>query len=87
MCGEAPYVGKAKTKFRYRFSNCRNKHRAFRKGNLKITQKRFHDHYCLDGHLGIDDLDFTLFEQCEKHKQHQEREKPFGSSDLKLFTH
>ena len=21
----------------------------------KIPRKRFHDHYCLDGHLGIDD--------------------------------
>ena len=39
--------------------------RTFRKGNRKIPQKRFHDHYCLDDHLGIDDWDFTLFEQCE----------------------
>ena len=43
----------------------KDKHRAFRKGNRKIPQKRFHDHYCLDGHLGIDDWDFTLFEQYE----------------------
>ena len=49
------YVGKAKTKFRYRFNNNKSKHRAFRKGNRKIPQKRFQDHYCLDGHLGIDD--------------------------------
>ena len=27
----------------------------FRKGNRKIPQKLFHDHYCLDGHLGTDD--------------------------------
>ena len=67
MCGEAPYVGKAKTKFQYRFNNYKSKHRAFRKGNPKIPQKRFYDHYCLDGHLGIDDWDFTLFEQCETH--------------------
>ena len=65
VCGEAPYVGKAKTKFRYRFNNYKSKHRAFRKGNRKIPQKLFHDHYCLDGSLGIDDWDFTLFEQCE----------------------
>ena len=44
VCGEAPYVGKAKTKFRYRFNNYKSKHRAFRKGNRKIPQKRFHDH-------------------------------------------
>ena len=47
MCGEAPYVGKAKIKFRYRFNNYKSKHRAFRKGNRKIPQKRFYDHYCL----------------------------------------
>ena len=39
---------KTKTKFRYRFSNYKSKHRAFSKGNRKIPQKRFHDHYCLD---------------------------------------
>ena len=33
VCGEAPYVGKAKTKFQYRFNNYKRKHRAFRKGN------------------------------------------------------
>ena len=75
VCGETPpYVGKAKTKFRYRFNNYKSKYRAFRKGNQKISNKLFHDHYCLDGHLGIDDWDFTLFEQCEKHKQLKKRE-------------
>ena len=39
-----------------------------------IPQKPFHDHYCLDDHLEIDDWDFTLFEQCEIHKQLKERE-------------
>ena len=33
VCGEAPYVGKAKTKFQYRFNNYKSKYRAFRKGN------------------------------------------------------
>ena len=33
VCGEVPYVGKAKTKIRYRFNNYKSKHRAFRKGN------------------------------------------------------
>ena len=65
VCGDAPYVGKAKTKFRYRFNNYKSEHRAFGKGNRKVPQKRFHDHYCLDGHLGIDDWDFTLLKQCE----------------------
>ena len=61
LCGEAPYVGKAKTNFRYRFNDYKSKHRAFRKGNQKIPHKRFHDNYCVDGHLGIDDCDFNLF--------------------------
>ena len=47
--------------------------RVFRKGNRKIPQKRFHDHYCLDGHLGIDDWDFSLSVQCETHQQMKER--------------
>ena len=55
VCGEVPYVGKAKTKFRYRFNNYKSKHRAFRKGNRKVPQKLFHTHYCLDGHSGIED--------------------------------
>ena len=74
VCGETPYVGKSKTKFRYRFNNYKSKHRAFRKENRKTPQKQFHDHRCLDGHLGTDDWDFTLFQQCETHKQLKERE-------------
>ena len=85
VCGEASYVGKAKTKFRYSFNNYKSKHRAFMKGNRKIPQKRFHDHYCLDDHLGIDDWDFTLLEQCETHKQLKERET-FWQHRLKIFT-
>ena len=46
-----------------------SKHRAFRKGNQKVPQKRFHAHYCLDGHSGIDDWNFVIFEQCETHEQ------------------
>ena len=63
VCGEVPYVGKAKTKFRYRFNNYKSKHRAFRKGNRKVPQKLFHTHYCLDGHSSIEDWDFVIFEQ------------------------
>ena len=39
---------------------------------------------CLDGHLGIGDWDFTLFEQCETHKQLKERET-FWQHRLKTF--
>ena len=68
------YVGKAKTKFQYRLNNYKSKHRAFTKGNLEIPQKLFHNHYCLNGYLGINDRDFTLSERCETHKQLKERE-------------
>ena len=66
--GKAPYIGKVKTKFQYRFNNYKREHIAFRRGNRKIPQNIFHDHYCLDGHLGTDDWNFTLYEQCEIHK-------------------
>ena len=50
----------------------------------KYSQKPFHDHYCLDGLLGTDDCDFTLFEQCETHKQLKEKET-FWQHRLKNF--
>ena len=82
--GEVPYVGKAKTKFRHRFNNYKSKHKPFRKGNQKVPQQRFHTHYCLDGHSGIDDWDFVIFEQCETHEQLKERET-FWQHRLKTF--
>ena len=66
FCGGVPKVGKEKTKFCYRFNNYKSKHRAFGKGNQKVPQKRFHDHYCLDGHSGIDDWNFVILNN-EKH--------------------
>ena len=84
FCDEAPYVGKAKTKFQYRFNNHKIKHRAFRKGNRKISHKHFRDHYFLDDHLGTDDWDFTLFDQCETYKQLKERET-FWQHRFKTF--
>ena len=74
VCGEVPSVGKAKTKFRYRFNNYKSEHRAFRKGNRKVPQKLFHTHYCLDGHSVIEDWDFVIFEQCETDAQLKEKE-------------
>ena len=73
FCGGFPYVGKAKTKFRYRFNNYKSKHRAFRKGNQKVPQKRFHAHYCLDGHIGIDDQNFVTLNNV-KHMSSQKKE-------------
>ena len=80
MCGEAPYVW-------YRLNNYKSKHRAFRKRNRKIPQKRFHDHYYLHGYLGIDDwVLWDLFTSNVRHISNQKRKKPFGSTGLNLFT-
>ena len=64
--------------------NYKRKDRAFRKGNQKVPQKRFHTDYCLDGHSGIDDWNFVIFEQCETHEQLKERET-FWQHRLKTF--
>ena len=50
----------------------------------KYLRKRFHDHYCLDGHLGLHDWDFTLFVQCKAHNQLKERQS-FWQQLLKTF--
>ena len=50
----------------------------FRKGNQNVPQKRFHAHYCLDGHSGIDDWNFVTFEQFVTHEQLKEREPFWG---------
>ena len=54
MCGEAPYVGKVKKKFRARFDNYQNTHRSYRK-KRKVSQQHFHEHYGQHSHNGIDD--------------------------------
>ena len=85
VCGEVLYIGKAKTKFRYGFNNCKSKRRAFRKGNRKVPQKLFHTHYCLDGLSNIEDWNFIIFEQCET-MCNWRKEKHFGNIDLKPFS-
>ena len=83
ICGEAPYVGKAKTKFRARFNNYKRAHRSYRK-NRKVSQQRFHEHQDQHIHNGTDNWQFTLIEQCETHKQLKERET-FWQHRLKTF--
>ena len=80
--GGVSYVGKAKTKFLQRFINYKSKHRAFRKCNQNFPQKRFHAHYCLNGHFGIDDWIFSIFKECETHEQ---LKKAFWQQRLKAF--
>ena len=55
-----------------------------RKGNRKDPPKLSHTHYCLDGHSGIEDWDFVIFEQCETHAQLKKRET-FWQHRLKTF--
>ena len=41
VCDEFPYVGKAETKFGYRFNNYESKHGAFRNGYWKTLRNFF----------------------------------------------
>ena len=61
-----PYVGRTKTKFRYRINNYKSTRRKFRnkyvEKNLVIAikkselkQKLSKEHYCSEGHQGIED--------------------------------
>ena len=43
ICGEAPYVGKAKTKIRARFNDYKSAHGYYRKKH-KVSQQLFHEH-------------------------------------------
>ena len=84
ICGEAPYVAKAKAQFRARFNNYKSAHRSFRK-KCKVSQQRFHEHYGQHSYNGIDDWQFTLTGQCKTH-QSGKRGKVFGNTGLKRFT-
>ena len=53
ICGEAPYVGKAKTKLRARFNDYKSAHKSYRK-KCKVSQHGFHEHYGQHSHNGID---------------------------------
>ena len=69
-----PYVGSTKTKFRYRINNHKSTHRKFRKKYVEkdlaivkseLKQKLFHEHYCSEGHQGIENWSVTLIDQVE----------------------
>ena len=62
-CEEAPYVSKAKTKFRTRFNNYKSAHRSYRK-KCEVSQQHFHEHYGQHSQNGIDNWQFTLIQQC-----------------------
>ena len=71
-----PYVSSTKTKFRYRINNYKSTHRKFRKKYVQkdraiaikkseLKQKLFHEHYCSEGHQGIENWSVTLIDQVE----------------------
>ena len=67
VCCEASYFGKPKLSFDLG-SITITANIKFSEKEIKKTQNLFQDHYCLDGHLEIEDSHFTLFEKCETHK-------------------
>ena len=71
-----PCVGRTKTKIRYRINNYKSNHRKFRKKYVKknlaivikkseLKQKLFHEHFCSEGHQGIENWIVTLIDQVE----------------------
>ena len=71
-----PYVGSTKTKFRYRINNYKSAHRKFRKKYVQkdlavvikkseLKQQLLHEHYCSEGHQGIENWSVILIDQVE----------------------
>ena len=86
ICGEAPYFGKIKTKFRATFNNCKSAHRSYRR-KRKVSLQRFHEHYGQHIHNKIDDWQFTLIEQCETHEQLKDRESFWQHMSKTFYSH
>ena len=71
-----PYVGSTKTKCMYRINNYKSTHKKFRKKYVEkdlavvikkseLKEKLFHEHYCSEGHQGIENWSVTLIDQVE----------------------
>ena len=71
-----PYIGSTKSKFNYRINNYKSTHRKFRKKDVEkdlpivikkseLNQKLLHEHYCSDGHQGIENWSVTVTDQVE----------------------
>ena len=65
-----------KTKFTHRINNYKSTHRKFRKKYIEkdlaivikkseLKQKLFYEHYCSEGHQGIENWSVTLIDQVE----------------------
>ena len=68
-----PYVGSTKTKFMYRINNYKSTHRKFTEkydekdlaiviNKSELKQKLFHEHYCSEGHQGIENWSVALID-------------------------
>ena len=67
------YVGSTKTKLSYRINNYKSTQRKFRKKYVEkdlaivikeseLKQKLYHEHYCSEGHQGIENWSVTLID-------------------------
>ena len=83
ICGEVPFVGKAKTKFCYRFNNYESTHRAFRNGKRKVPRKSFHTIYLLSWWPLESMTGILWFLNNVKHMNSWKKDKRFGKTDLK----
>ena len=80
-CG-LQYVGSTITKFRERFNNYKSQFRKYleRKeaGHLRpgdgISQAGLFEHFCLQGHHGMDDWSFQIIDQADSLERLRERE-------------
>ena len=63
MCGEPPYLVRAKTKFSARFDNYESAYRTYTKINVKYHSSVF-----------MNIMGSTLIEQCQTHEQLKESE-------------
>ena len=86
VCDEVPYVGKTKTKFRYRFNNYKSKYRAFGKGSSESSSETISHSLLSRWPSRHWRLGFCNFFSNAKHMRNWKKEKHFRNIDLKLVT-
>ena len=77
ICGEQ-YTGNTKTKFVSTANNYNSTQRKFVKKvavpKQALKQQHFHEHYCSDGHNGIEDWVITLIDSADTLKELRKKE-------------
>ena len=88
ICGEQ-YTGSTKTKFISRANSYKSTQRKFVNKEAvpkqALKQQRFHEHYCSDGHNGIQDWDITLIDSADTLKQPKKKEL-YWMYKLKIYA-